>query len=56
MTPFYDYKKSSLYEIIYSYCLMMWDGLTFFDFDETKLNRLRGNKKEVKFTDKFTST
>ena len=31
----------------------MWDGLSFFGFDERKLPRLEG--KPVKYLDKFTS-
>lgn len=30
---------------------MLWDGLTFFGFDKTKLERIRG--KKVSFSDKF---
>lgn len=32
---------------------MLWDGLGFFGFDDTKLSRVKGNP--VKFTDKCTS-
>ena len=33
---------------------MMWDGLGFFGFDDTKLDRLEG--KKLDFLTKFTST
>ena len=33
---------------------MIWDGLPFFGFDDTKLARLNKNGK-YEFTDKFTS-
>jgi hypothetical protein len=38
-------KKNALTkEIIREYMLMMWDGLGFFGFSETKLGRLKGKK------------
>ena len=38
---------------MYDYTLLLWDGLGFFGFDDTKLERIKG--KPVKFTDKCTS-
>jgi hypothetical protein len=38
---------------LYEYCLMLWDGLGFFGFDDTKLERLRG--APVTFFSKFSS-
>ena len=40
-------------ELLYDYSLMVWDGLGFFGFDDTKLDRLRG--KKVTFFTKFKS-
>ena len=39
--------------IIKAVCLLIWDGLGFFGFDDTKLARLKG--KQVDFLTKFTS-
>ena len=44
-------KKKSWSNEISEYMFMWWDGLSFFDFDDTKLGRLEG--KATKFTDKF---
>jgi hypothetical protein len=38
---------------LYEYNLMLWDGLGFFGFDDTKLERLRG--APVTFFSKFSS-
>ena len=49
-----DKKRLTKLELIYVYALMLWDGLSFFGFDDTKLERLR-DKKKLKMTDKCTS-
>jgi len=41
------------FENLYDYLLLLWDGLGFFGFDETKLGRLEG--KPVTFLTKFKS-
>jgi hypothetical protein len=38
---------------VYPYILMLWDGNSFFGFDDTKLARLKG--KPVTFFSKFSS-
>lgn len=51
-----EYKKKSknvYWRTLREYLLMMWDGLAFFGFDDTKLDRLKG--KEVEFKTKFKS-
>lgn len=45
--------KASCLDILYEYCLLLWDGLGFFGFDTTKLPRLKGVK--VNFCTKFKS-
>ena len=47
-------QKKTVKSLVYDSCLMIWDGLPFFGFDETKLARLSKNGK-YKFTDKCTS-
>ena len=48
----YKHKKTR-YESFCEYLLLMWDGLGFFGFDDTKIERLRG--KKVTFWTPFTS-
>ena len=43
----------TLKDYFYEYSLLMWDGLGFFGFDDTKIARLRGVK--VTFWTPFTS-
>ena len=45
--------KYSCKDLFYEYSLLMWDGLGFFGFDDTKIARLRGAK--VTFWTPFTS-
>ena len=40
--------------LLQGYCKLIFDGLGFFDFDELKLNRLKGVKPS--WTDKFKNT
>ena len=46
-------KKSTNWNLVREYILLLWDGLGFFGFDETKLERLRGAK--VDYFTKFKS-
>ena len=46
-------KKQTFWAFIQEYVLLLWDGLGFFGFDETKLDRLKGSK--VDFLTKFKS-
>ena len=48
-----DIRDSTWQELLYDYSLMVWDGLGFFGFDDTKLARLKGEK--VTFFTKFKS-
>ena len=45
--------NDDLKQEIYDLAFMMWDGLGFFGFDDTKIGRLEG--KQVRCRDKFTS-
>jgi hypothetical protein len=52
--PIIPFKNlSELWQLIYPYLLLQWDGLSFFGFDDTKLARLRG--APVTFFSKFSS-
>jgi len=46
-------RQSTVWEMFHDYSLMLWDGLGFFGFDNTKLARLRGQK--VTFLTQFKS-
>jgi hypothetical protein len=46
-------KEETNKQLLYEYSLLLWDGLGFFGFDDTKLDRLNG--KPVTFTSKFSS-
>ena len=48
-----DFYPKNIYTFLYPYMLIMWDGMGFFGFDDTKLARLRGI--EVTFFSKFYS-
>lgn len=46
-------KKKNFWNYLYEYCLIQWDGFTFFGFDDTKLGRING--APVTFLGKFKS-
>ena len=49
--PEIQIKKQTALNLLREYLLILWDGLSFFGADETKLARLKGVK--VTFIDKF---
>lgn len=50
---FYCKSLKEVWLFLYPYLLLLWDGLSFFGFDDTKLDRLKGHP--VTFFSKFTS-